>query len=110
MFLLRAAFWILLVVMLIPSDPESGDAPRVTVFQAMNAARAAARDVGQFCERNPDVCATSNAAFEVMVDKARYGIKMLTEHFTKPSDEARGTLTDADVAEPWRAPRHPSRV
>ncbi|MFO1183251.1 MAG: DUF5330 domain-containing protein [Bauldia sp.] len=106
MFFLRAAFWIAVVVMFIPNDPENGDAPRVTLIQAMAATRAAVQDIGQFCDRNPEVCSTSHAAIEVMADKARYGFKMLVQHFTHSGEEPRGTLTEADAAEPWRAPRN----
>ena len=43
--------------------------------------------------------------------EARYGVKMIGQHFANPqavtleASDGRGTLTDADIAEPWRAPR-----
>ena len=82
MFLLRTAFWLSVVVLLLPADTGSGDkAPRVTAFEAMIAARAAVNDLSQFCDRNPDVCETSGTAFHVFADKVRYGAKMIYGYF-----------------------------
>jgi len=115
MFLLRSAFWLAAVVLLLPSDPTTGTAPRVTVFQAIDAGRAVIVDFGQFCERNPEVCVTGSAAFAVLLDKARHGVDMVVGRSGKDGRQAdgansRGTLTEADTTEPWRAPRAPGQV
>lgn len=108
MFLLRTAFWLSVVVILLPADPETGEeAPRVTALETLSAAQAAVQDLSQFCVRNPDVCDTSGAAFHVFADKVRYGAKMIYGYFgdddggsAKP---ARETLTPDDAKPEWRA-------
>src|SRR5229473_3424351 len=110
MFLVRSAFWLSVVVLFLPNDPDN-EAPRVTLFQALDAGPAAVSDMSQLCDRNPDVCATGGAALDVIVDKARHGLKMLGQHFSKAPEAAskdldlRGTLTDADILQPWHGGR-----
>jgi hypothetical protein len=109
MFLLRTAFWLAVVVILLPADPETGEeAPRVGAFEALSAAQTAVHDVSQFCVRNPDVCDTGGTAFHVFADKVRYGTRMLYSHFgDEDADEkaipARETLTPDDVEPGWQA-------
>jgi hypothetical protein len=111
MFLVRAAFWLSVVIMFLPADPESGEqAPRVTAFQAISAAGGAISDLSQFCTRNPDVCETGGSAFHVFADKLRYGAKMLYGYFgndetTANPVPAAGTLHPEDVSPAWRAPK-----
>lgn len=107
MFLLRTAFWLSMVVVLLPGDPETGeDAPRVSAFQALSAAQLAAHDLSNFCVRNPDVCETGGAAFSVFADKVRYSARQLYGYFNEdsgPAEPARGTLTPEDSEPEWRA-------
>lgn len=112
MFLLRAAFWLSVVVILLPGDPETGeDAPRVSAMEAVWAAQGAVKDLSQFCVRNPDVCETGGTAFHVFADKVRYGTKMLYGYFQDDGKAggsnapipARETLTPADIEPEWRA-------
>lgn len=111
MFLLRAAFWLGVVILLIPADPETGtEAPRVTAFDALVAARATIADMSGFCERNPDVCVTGSAAFDLFSQKAENGAKMLYRYFDgegaqeTPAGAMNGTLTPEDIAPAWRGP------
>lgn len=107
MFLLRTAFWLSVVVILLPGDPETGeDAPRVSAFQALSAAQSAAHDLSQFCDRNPDVCETGGAAFTVFSEKVRYSARQLYGYFSDDQasgEPARGTLTPDDAEPEWRA-------
>lgn len=97
MFLLRAAFWLCVVILFLPADPDRpADAPSVTVVEAFMAARATVADLALFCDRNPDVCATGEAVVDVMVDKASYGIEQIQGYL------AEGTLTEDDVEVPWQ--------
>jgi hypothetical protein len=108
-FLLRAAFWLSVVIMFLPADPDSHtEAPRVSAIDTLVAARAAITDMSQFCDRNPDVCVTGNAALKVFAEKAQYGARMLYEYLDRPktADAARGTLTPDDRAPEWRG--HPA--
>jgi hypothetical protein len=110
MFLLRSAFWLTIVILLIPADPETGEAPRVTVVNALMAARATVADLSGFCDRNPDVCVTGGAAIEIFAEKAENGLDMIDEYFGDAEDGAeppdgdgnRGTLTSDDLALPWQ--------
>jgi hypothetical protein len=104
MFLLRSAFWLTIVILLIPADPQSGEAPRVTVVNALMAAQATVADLGGFCDRNPDVCTTGSAAVDVFAEKAGNGVEMIHHYFGEPEDAEgnRGTLTTDDLALPWQ--------
>ena len=109
MFLLRSAFWLTLVILLIPADPQSGEAPRVSLVNAFMAARATVADLSGFCGRNPDVCVTGGAALGIFAEKAENGVEMIYHYFdadgeADPVDPGgnRGTLTTDDLALPWQ--------
>jgi hypothetical protein len=109
MFILRAAFWLSVVVLLLPGDPNSGaSAPRVSAFEALIAARGAVADVSSFCERNPDVCATGSTALQVFADKVRYGTHLISDYFDGGDEQGadkpatRSTLKREDLAPAWR--------
>ncbi len=113
-FLIRSAFWLCLVILLIPGDPDSGtDAPRVTLGQAVSAAGATIADLSGFCSRNPEACATGGTALSVIGEKAWQGAEFLLGFLADRLDQANeqpvaattlGTLTDADRAMPWQRP------
>ncbi len=103
-FLFRVAFWLSIVVLLLPSDPERGtDAPSVTFMEVLGAARAAVTDLSQFCVRNPELCETGGAVAQVIADKARYGIEQL-QAYLEAHTAVENTLTPADAATPWQPP------
>ncbi len=108
MFLLRSAFWLTIVILLIPADPQSGEAPRVTVVNALMAARATVADLSGFCDRNPDVCMTGSAAIGVLAEKAGNGVETIYRYLgddgagTVDAEGNRGTLTTDDLALPWQ--------
>lgn len=110
MFLLRAAFWLSIVIILLPADTETGDkAPRVTAFEALVAAQTAVSDISQFCDRNPDVCDTGGTAFNVLADKVRNGAKIIYGYFgdEKVGESPKGTggtLTPDDIEPAWHDP------
>lgn len=108
MFLIRAAFWLSIVILLIPANPQTGEAPRVTMINAFLAAKATVADLSAFCQRNPDVCVTGNAALEVFAEKAENGARMLYRYLQSPEDSEpatpAGTLTNDDMVLPWVAP------
>lgn len=107
MFLLRAAFWLSVVILLLPADEQSGeDAPRVTAFAAIAAVGATVSDLSQFCTRQPDVCATGGAAFQVFAEKMIGAAEQLFDRFGGGTGEAGddGTLTPDDAEPAWRDP------
>ncbi|HEV7283532.1 DUF5330 domain-containing protein [Kaistia defluvii] len=118
MFILRAAFWFSVVVLLIPGDPSHGvQAPRVDAIDALLAARGAVADLSGMCERQPDVCSHGGAALAAFGAKARYGAQLLYSTIdgslagaTLPGAQPGGsTLTPADVEPNWRAPAQQAR-
>lgn len=70
MFLIRTAFWLLILVLLIPTDKDQQN-------KIYGTAEATVNDVASFCDRNPQTCATGHDAFEVLVQKAQYGAQMI---------------------------------
>jgi len=123
-FLLRVAFWLSVVVVLLPSDPASKkDSTRVQVspFEAIGAAQAAVQDARGFCARRPEACEIGSQAFHTFGQKAQHGTKMLYEFLADRFGEApaahkaegdvpnaerpgRHTLTPADTAPNWNNP------
>ncbi len=70
MFLLRLAFWILVVCLLLPSDRDDNR-------RLMTSAGRTFSDVRGFCDRNPDVCQDARAIATSAVSKLRSGAELL---------------------------------
>lgn len=115
MFLLRAAFWLSIVVFLIPGDPASGTvAPRISVLDALIATRGAIADLSGMCDRQPEVCANGGAALTAFGARAHEGVallyQVLGDRFASPAagtpatPAPSGTLTPVDAAPVWRTP------
>lgn len=118
MFLIRTAFWLALVILLIPvsRDGASGDetaGPEISPIEAFQAARHTVSDLAGFCDRNPDTCRTGSAVVRVFGQKAQAGALMVYEYLADGGDGETGTqglreavdtlsLEDRDV--PWRGP------
>ncbi len=103
-FLFRTVFWLGVVVLLLPGDPNTGtDAPRVSAMQALLATRSAITDFSTFCDRNPDTCATGSTAVQVFASKVRYGAELLSGYLNHGQDAAsHGTLKTEDLQPTWR--------
>ena len=118
-FLLKLAFWLTIVVLLLPSDrAQQGATPQIGTSEAVSATGAVVTDVRGFCARQPDACAVGSQALAEFGHKAHAGAKMLYDFLgekvghepahgeqiagvRKPSQN---TLTPADMAVPWRGP------
>jgi hypothetical protein len=103
-FLFRAAFWLGVVVLLLPGDPNTGtDAPRVSAMQALVATRSAITDFSTFCDRNPETCATGSTAVQVFASKVRYGAELLSGYLSHSQSAGdHGTLKSEDLQPTWR--------
>lgn len=103
-FLFRTVFWLGVVVLLLPGDPNSGtDAPRVSAIQALVATRSAIADFSTFCDRNPEACATGSTAVQVFASKVRYGAELLSGYLNhNQADGNHGTLKTEDLQPSWR--------
>jgi hypothetical protein len=78
-FLLRMAFWLGLVLVLLPQDktPESEKLPQVGASEAVSAATAAVSDMSQFCTRQPAACELGGQAATVLGQRAQDGARKL---------------------------------
>jgi Family of unknown function (DUF5330) len=126
-FLLRMAFWLTLVLALLPSG-GSQPTPTVNVsaIDAMSAAKATVSDMGSFCERQPEACSVGSQTAVVIGQRAQAGAKKLYDYFSErfgareagptenaaagkavplpPARPSQQTLSPADLAPAWRGP------
>ena len=110
-FLLRMAFWLGLVLVLLPRDrtPETDKLPQVGASQAVSAATAAVSDMSQFCKRQPAACEVGGQAAVVIGHRAQEGARKLYQIITdKRSSDHTGSIggiEDGDVSAVEAAPR-----
>ncbi len=124
-FLLRMAFWLGLVLVLLPREktPESDKLPQIGASEAVQAATAAVSDMSRFCTRQPTACEVGGQAATVIGHRAQDGARKLYKIITDqkapdhtgsigsagnatdglPSD----TLTPDDMAVEWQVPPVP---
>ena len=78
-FLLRMAFWLGLVLVLLPREktPEADKLPQVGASEAVSAATAAVSDMSQFCNRQPAACEVGGQAATVIGHRAQDGARKL---------------------------------
>ena len=129
-FLLRMAFWIGLVLVLLPRDhtPEADKtaAPQVGASDAISAATAAASDMSQFCKRQPAACEVGGNAAAFIGERAKEGARKVYQIITEKKPDTTGsiggegedqgagqsavamarrdTLTQDDLAAEWQPP------
>ena len=127
-FLLRMAFWLGLVLVLLPREktPESDNVPQIGASEAVSAATAAVSDMGQFCKRQPAACEVGGQAATVIGQRAQDGARKIYKIITDkkpdhtssidPTGDAEAVvtaasptdaLTEDDMAIEWRLPRTP---
>jgi hypothetical protein len=84
-FLLRVAFWLSLVLILLPSGSVQRSAPESDVgpSEAITAASATVGDLRQFCARQPDACTVGSQVATTLGYKAQAGAKMLYDFLTE---------------------------
>ena len=120
MFLLRTAFWIGVVLALLPTfgPKQSAPAAGFGATEAVTAASATFGDMIQFCNRQPEACAAGAQFASAFGQRAEAGAKMLYEIVGEklakangPADAAdttaglsQNTLTSADLTPAWRGP------
>ena len=119
-FLLRTAFWLSIVLALLPtgsSQPKSAEAS-VGAIEAVSAAATAVSDMSQFCGRQPDACVVGAQAASAFGQRAQAGAKMVYEFLSekmapgetgsvtpaKPAKGSQQTLKPADLEPAWRGP------
>ena len=128
MSLLRLAFWLALVVLLLPT--EAAQQARFTSF-----ASSALERLSTFCDRNAKSCEVGAAVWASFLRKAEFGVRLVGDllgaggrqspepgpepglHTPPPGYDKRpgkrlgkadGTLSPSDLYQPpWRGPRRP---
>ncbi|SHL63059.1 DUF5330 domain-containing protein [Roseibium suaedae] len=93
-FLLRTAFWLTLVLALIPIGSGGSDSETKSIdpVAAYFAAQAAVSDLSGFCGRNPAACETGSEAISAIGARARDGARIVYEYLdTQVADEKSGT-------------------
>lgn len=117
MFLLRTAFWLSVVIFLIPVDPtaetqQATGAQPIGALEAASAAQQTITDVSGFCGRNPTACEVGGRVATTFMLKAQTGARMVYEFIDKSLVDNgaaqkvnHGTLTAGDLATEWRGPK-----
>ena len=133
-FLLRMAFWLGVVCLLLPGSGAKSPDAKIDATQAITVASAAVSDVRGFCERQPDACVAGGKVAAALGEKAEAGARTLYQFISakladkpadadKPaatdktaeadksaaklvtvSDRTHGTLTRNDMQPAWHAP------
>ncbi len=116
MFFIRIAFWLTILILLLPANEQQQK-------EVYGTAEAAVKDLSHFCIRNPVVCLQTKNAFDTFVQKAQFGAEMVMD-FVKDFDtdgtaeaDARpekqfslfgkmseSTLKDSDMGPAWSGP------
>jgi hypothetical protein len=96
-FLLRVAFWLTIVLALLPtgsSQPQaSGNAPQFDAADAVTAAGAAVSDMSGFCERQPDACKVGAQAAVAIGQRAQAGASMVYDFIQERMSRHEATST-----------------
>jgi len=128
-FLLRMAFWLGIVLILLPGGgPQRGAAAGdVGAADAVSAASDTVHDIKGFCSREPNACTVGSELATTIAYRAQAGARMLYElltealapqqagslpgHSGKPDltkavlqPASQNTLTPTDRDPPWRGP------
>jgi hypothetical protein len=101
-FLLRMAFWLGLVLVLLPRDKttDADKSPQIGASQAISAATAAVSDMSQFCTRQPAACEVGGQAAAVVGQRAQDGAKKLYRIITdKRAPDHTGSIDGMTTAE-----------
>jgi hypothetical protein len=137
-FLLRMAFWLGVVCVLLPSGGAKSPDAQIDATQAMTLAGAAVSDARGFCERQPDACKVGGKVAVALGHKAEAGARTIYDFVSTKLNEPKvnepstsktsaakpeakvvpisnvdhGTLTQQDLTTPWhgRVPLPPRRA
>jgi hypothetical protein len=120
-FLMRVAFWLTIVLVLLPSGgSQTGAKSTIGATDALVAASAAVSDMSNFCDRQPNACVVGAQAASALGQRAQSGAKMvydfLSEHSVRgdPTGVTNGTgrnwpvsqdtLAASDLEPAWQGP------
>ena len=95
-FLLRLAFWVGLICLLLPGSHEDNR-------RLISSAEQTVSDVRGFCQRNPQVCDDVRMSMTTLLTRFRSGAELLQTWLAQQTDDS-GSTTDRGTA-PRRAGR-----
>jgi hypothetical protein len=127
MFLIRTAFWLSVVILLLPTPESMKTDSGIGTAQAVSAASATVSDMKQFCVRQPEACEIGSQALTQFGHKAQASAKWVYDYLTEKLGPAPGasavasepvkaapaslesnsqnTLTPNDTMPAWRGPQ-----
>ena len=82
-FLLRLAFWVMLICLLLPGSHEDNRRLITSAEQTVN-------DVRGFCQRNPQVCDDMRMSMTALLSRFRSGAELLQTWLAQQSGESEG--------------------
>jgi hypothetical protein len=92
-FLLKTAFWVGLVLLILPIDRQAaGISNGPSTLDTMSAVRTVVSDVRGFCDRNASACDTGAATLTVLRQKAVYSAGVV-QAWLANGDEVPGSQT-----------------
>ena len=104
-FLIRAAFWLSIVLALLPtfagqeSTPQKVAQSNIGAGEAVVAAAATMSDLSGFCSRQPDACSVGSQAAVAFGHKAQAGAKILYEYLNdRVTPKATGSVKQTHQA------------
>ncbi len=98
-FLLRLAFWVMLICLLLPGSHEDNRRLITSAEQTVN-------DVRGFCQRNPQVCDDMRMSMTALLSRFRSGAELLQTWLAQQSGESEG---HGIIAERGTTTRKPAR-
>lgn len=124
LFLLRMAFWLGVVCLLLPGSGSQSTAPtaKLDAAEAVTVASAAVSDARGFCDRQPTACQIGGKVAVALGQRAEAGARTLYKFVisklndgsapakgsiadaARDSQPENGTLTAADLRTPWHPP------
>lgn len=75
-FLIKSAFWLSLVLLMLPFGTVSDDQRAVGPVETFFAARGLVEDISGLCQRKPDVCEVGRDAMHTIGVRAREGARI----------------------------------
>jgi hypothetical protein len=128
-FLLRMAFWLGVVCLLLPGNATKSPDAKIDATQAMTVASAAVSDARGFCARQPEACVAGSKVAAALGERAEAGARTLYQFISarltdqpaeadktgptgttaaklvRVSDQPQhGTLTKSDMQPAWHPP------
>jgi hypothetical protein len=108
-FLLRVAFWLTIVLALLPTgSSRPGAQVKVGATDAVVAAGAAVSDMTSFCDRQPEACVVGAQAAVAIGQRAQAGARMVYEFINdRVAHGETGSVPERKVAAVHAAPSSP---